>query len=84
LSDQLHAPAALSTRKESALPRDKRLGGPQNKNREYLKVKINELETNNKDKNIRDLYRGIKEFKKGYQPRINIIKYDNGNLLADP
>jgi hypothetical protein len=24
------------------------------------------------------------EFKKGYQPRINIIKDENGNLLVDP
>jgi hypothetical protein len=55
-----------------------------NKKREYLKGKINELETNNKNKNITDLYRGINEFKKGYQPRINIIKDVNGNLLADP
>jgi hypothetical protein len=55
-----------------------------NKQREYLKGKINELETNNKNKNIRDLYRGINEFKKGYQPRMNIIKVGNGNLLADP
>jgi hypothetical protein len=54
------------------------------KKREYLEGKINELETNNKNKNIRDLYRGINEFKKGYQPRINIIKAENGNLLADP
>jgi hypothetical protein len=54
-----------------------------NKEREYLKGKINELETNNKNKNIRDLYRGINEFKKGCQPRINIIKDENGNLLAD-
>jgi hypothetical protein len=54
------------------------------KKREYLKGKTNELETDNKNKNIRDLYRGINEFKKGYQPRINIIKDDNGNLLADP
>jgi hypothetical protein len=30
------------------------------------------------------LYRGINEFRKGYQPRINIIKDENGNLLADP
>jgi hypothetical protein len=30
------------------------------------------------------LYRGINEFKKGYQPRINIIKDENGNLIADP
>jgi hypothetical protein len=55
-----------------------------NKKREYMKGKINELETNNKNKNIRDLYRGINGFKKGYQPRINIIKVENGNLLADP
>jgi hypothetical protein len=48
------------------------------------KGKINELETNNKNKNIRYLYRGINEFKKGYQPRINIIKDWNGNLIADP
>jgi hypothetical protein len=53
------------------------------KKREYLKGKINELETN-KNKNIRDLYGGINEFKKGYQPRITIIKDENGNLLADP
>jgi hypothetical protein len=55
-----------------------------NKKREYLKGKINELETNNKNKNIRHLYKGINEFKKGYQSRINIIKNENDNLLADP
>jgi hypothetical protein len=53
------------------------------KKREYLKGKINELETNNKNKNIRDLHRGINEFKKGYQPGINTIKDENGNLIAD-
>jgi hypothetical protein len=35
-----------------------------NKKKEYLKAKINELETNNKNKNIRDLYRGINDFKR--------------------
>jgi hypothetical protein len=35
-----------------------------NKKREYLKDKINELESNSKTKNIRDLYMGINEFKK--------------------
>jgi hypothetical protein len=44
------------------------------KKREYLKGKINELETNNKNKNIRDLYRGVNEFKKGYQTIINVTK----------
>jgi hypothetical protein len=34
-----------------------------NKKRECLKGKINELKTNNKNKNIRNLYRGINEFK---------------------
>jgi hypothetical protein len=33
-----------------------------NKKRKYLKGKINEFETNNKNKNIRDLCRGITEF----------------------
>jgi hypothetical protein len=55
-----------------------------NNKREYLKGRINELETNNKNKNIRDLYKGINEFKKGYQPRINIIKDENSILIADP
>jgi hypothetical protein len=54
------------------------------KKMKYMKDKINELGTNNKDKNIRDLYRGINEFKKGYQTEMHIIKDENGNLLADP
>jgi hypothetical protein len=44
-----------------------------NKKREYLKDKINEIELNSTKKNIRDLYRGITEFKKGYQPKINLV-----------
>jgi hypothetical protein len=48
-----------------------------------LKNKINELETDSKNKNIRDLYRGINEFKKGYQPRTDMVKEENGDLLAD-
>jgi hypothetical protein len=35
------------------------------KEREYLKDKINEFESNGENKNIRDLYRGINEFEKG-------------------
>jgi hypothetical protein len=38
---------------------------------------------NSKNKNIRDLYRGINDFKKGYQPRSNLVKDENGDLLAD-
>jgi hypothetical protein len=55
-----------------------------NKKREYLKDKINELESNSKNKNIRDLYWGINEFKKGFQPRTNLLKNEMGDLLADP
>jgi hypothetical protein len=51
--------------------------------REYLKAKINELETNSKNKNISKLYRGISGFKKGYQPRTNIVKDEKGDLVAD-
>jgi hypothetical protein len=44
-----------------------------NKKKEYLKDKINELATNSNNKNIRDLYRGISEFKRNYQPRNNLV-----------
>jgi hypothetical protein len=50
---------------------------------EYLKDKLKELATNSKNKNIRDLYRGINEFRTGYQPRNNSLKDENGDLLAD-
>jgi len=30
-----------------------------------------------------DLYRGISDFKKGYQPRCNIVKDEKGDLVAD-
>jgi hypothetical protein len=45
-----------------------------NNKKEYLKIKIDELKTNSKIKTIRDLYRGNNNFKKGYQPRTNIVK----------
>jgi hypothetical protein len=39
------------------------------KEREYLRDKINERQSDSKNGNIRDPYRGINEFKKCYQPR---------------
>jgi hypothetical protein len=54
-----------------------------NEKREYLKDKINELALNSKNKNITNLYRGINEYKKGYQPRNNLVKDENGDTLAD-
>jgi hypothetical protein len=52
-----------------------------NKKREYLKDKMNVLATNSKNKNVRDLYMGINEFKRGYQPVGNLVKDENGDLL---
>jgi hypothetical protein len=54
-----------------------------NKKMAYLKAKIEELETNSKINNIRDLYRGINDFKKGNQPRTVIVKDEKGDLFAD-
>jgi len=34
-------------------------------------------------KNIRDLYRDINDFKKGYQPRTNMVQDEMGDLVAD-
>jgi hypothetical protein len=50
---------------------------------EYLKDKINELATNSKNKNNRDLHSGINEFKRGYLTRSNLVKDENGDMLAD-
>ena len=49
----------------------------------YMKAKIEVLETNSKTENIRDLYRGINDFKKGYQLRTNTVKDEKGYLVAD-
>jgi hypothetical protein len=54
-----------------------------NKKKEYLKDKINEFATNSKNKNIRDLYRGINEFRRYCHPRKNLVKEENGYLHAD-
>jgi metal-dependent amidase/aminoacylase/carboxypeptidase family protein len=52
-----------------------------NKKREYLKDTIDKLATINK--NIRHMYKGISKFKRGHQPRNNIVKDGNDDLLAD-
>jgi hypothetical protein len=54
-----------------------------NKKREYMKDRFDELATNSKNKNNRDLYRGINELKRGYQLRNNLVKDENGDLLVD-
>jgi hypothetical protein len=54
-----------------------------NKKREYPNAKLMSLKLIIKTK-ISEVFRGMNEFKKEHQPRINIIKDENGNLLADP
>jgi len=49
-----------------------------------MKAKIEELGTNSKIKNIRDLYRSINDFKKVYQPTTNIEKDDKVVSLQTP
>jgi hypothetical protein len=50
---------------------------------EYLKDQIYDLAANSKSNNIRDIYRRINKFMRAYQPRSNIVKAENGDLLAD-
>jgi hypothetical protein len=52
----------------------------QEQERECLKDETNKLESDIKNKNVRDLYKGIYEFKKGYQPRTNLLKGERGDL----
>jgi len=54
-----------------------------NKRKEYLEEKMNELETDSKNKNIRDIYTGTNEYNKACQPRRNLVKDVNGDLLVD-
>jgi hypothetical protein len=53
-----------------------------NKKKAYLKAKIEELEANSKINNIRDLYRAINGFKKGYQPTTVIVKDEKVDLCC--
>jgi hypothetical protein len=53
-----------------------------NKKKEYLKAKIDEHETNSKMKNVKDLYRDINDFKKGYHARTNTVKDEKGDLFT--
>ena len=54
-----------------------------NKKKARLKNKVDKLETDSKTKNIRDFYKGINKFKKGYQLRTNIVRDELGDLATD-
>ena len=53
------------------------------KKSDYMKAKVNKLEENSENKNIREMYKGISKFKKGYQPRAYVIKKHDGTIVAD-
>jgi len=53
------------------------------KKKKYLKAKIDELKTNSKIKNIRHLYKDIKDFQKGYHTRTSILKDEKGDMVTD-
>jgi hypothetical protein len=53
-----------------------------NKQKEYLKAKLDEPETNSKIKNIRYLCTGIIEFKKDFQPRTDIVKDEKRDFVT--
>jgi hypothetical protein len=57
-----------------------------NKTREYMKDKLMNLQRTVRTRTLiinRDLYRGINDFKKAYQPRSNLVNDANHDLLAD-
>jgi len=53
-----------------------------NKKKEYLKAEADDLKLMVRPKNIRELFRGISDFKKGYQRRTNIVKNEEGDLVT--
>jgi hypothetical protein len=60
-----------------------KLADCQEQKKEYLKAKIDEPEINSTIKNIRDFYRDSSDFKKSYQPRIDRVKDEKGDLARD-
>jgi hypothetical protein len=44
---------------------------------------LRNLKKNSKIKNVRNLYRAINDFKKGYQPRTIIVKDEKSDWVAD-
>jgi hypothetical protein len=54
-----------------------------NKMKECLQSKIDELATNGKLKNIRNWYRGISDYKKGYQCVTNLAKDGKSDFVTD-
>ena len=54
-----------------------------NKKRQYLKRKIEEINENCQNNNVRDMYKGINNFRKGFQATTEMVKDENDNLITD-
>ena len=53
------------------------------KKRELLNAHINEVENNRRNRRTREQYKGVSEVRKGYQPRSNMVRDKNGNMLVN-
>jgi hypothetical protein len=53
------------------------------KKREWEKEKIVEIEDNRRQKNVREMYKGINSTKKGFQSKSNTVRDEKGDLIAD-
>uniref|UniRef100_A0A8D9DWW4 Craniofacial development protein 2 n=1 Tax=Cacopsylla melanoneura TaxID=428564 RepID=A0A8D9DWW4_9HEMI len=53
------------------------------KKRQYLEDKIKQAEQDRTINNTREFYRVTRFFKKGFTPRIDLIKDNDGNLISD-
>ena len=53
-----------------------------NKMKAHLKAKFEDLETNSRIENIRDVYRVIRDINRGYHPRTNKVKDETGDLVT--
>jgi hypothetical protein len=51
--------------------------------RDYMKAKVNKLEENSKNRNIREMYKGDYTYKKVYQSRTYVIKKHDSTIIAD-
>jgi hypothetical protein len=60
----------------------KLIGNSGTKNKEYLKTKMKDLKLTVRTR-ISDLYRGIIDFKQGYQPGSNEVKNEKNDLVTE-
>jgi hypothetical protein len=50
----------------------------QTKGGDSCKLKLMNLKSQSKNKNVTNLYKGSSDFKKGYHPKTNIVKDEKG------